>query len=68
MNEVFPDVGSVKQGFGGNAPDVQAGAAQFRIFLDDCRLQTILARPNGGGVAARTTPNDDQIMCHFFSG
>ena len=57
----------VQQRLGRNAADVQAGAAELGVFLDDRGLQAVLAGANGRGVAAGTAPDDDQVVCHFFT-
>jgi hypothetical protein len=66
MDEALPDVGRLQQGLGGDAAHQQAGAAQSGLLLDERGLQSVLAGANGCGVAAGTTPDNDQIVGHFF--
>src|ERR1019366_9549553 len=66
VDEALPDIGGVEQGFGGNAPHQEAGAAQPSLFFDERRLETVLAGANGRGVAARAAPDNNQIVGHFF--
>ena len=56
MLETVPNIGRVEEGFGGNAADVQAAAAQLGVFLNNGCFQAILARPNGRRVSPRTAP------------
>ena len=35
---MLPNVRRMQERFGGNAADMQAAAAKFRVFLNDCRL------------------------------
>ena len=56
------DFGVVQQHLGGNAADVQAGAAEKAVLLDDQRLQSPLRGANGGDVAARSAADDRQIV------
>ena len=52
VQEVLPDFGGMEQRLGGNATDVQAGAAEFGILLDDCCFQSVLTGADRRGVAA----------------
>ena len=63
---MLPDVGRMEQRFGGNAAHQQAGAAEFRLLFDQGCFQSVLAGADGCGVAAGTTPDDNQIVRHFF--
>ena len=66
--EVIVDVGVVQQHLGGNAADVQAGAAEKRIFLDDDGLQAQLAGADGGDIPARSAAdNCHVVLCHAQS-
>ena len=60
--DVVVDIRVMQQHFGGNAADVQAGAAQERVLLDDNRLQAKFARANRSNVTARTAPDDRHIV------
>ena len=44
-----------------DATDVEAGAAEFLVFLDDGRFQTQLRRANRRDVAAGSRADDDDI-------
>ena len=63
--EIVPDFGGVEESFGGNAPDMKAGAAEFRISLDDGCLETVLACADRGGVAAWTATDNHKIIGHL---
>ena len=63
--EVAPNLGGVQQRLGRNATDVKAGAAQLRIFFDKCGLQSVLPRPDRGGVPPRTATKNHQIVGHL---
>jgi hypothetical protein len=52
----------VQEHLGGNAADVQAGAAQKRIFFDDRYLQSPLSGANRSHISTGTTPNHDKIV------
>ena len=56
------DIGVVQKNLGGNAADVQAGAAEKRILFDDGGLQSPLARANRGDVSAGSAPDDHEII------
>jgi hypothetical protein len=59
------NIGGVQQNFGGDTTDVQAGAAQERIFLNDDGLQSKFACANRGHVATRSAPDNRYIvLCH----
>ena len=64
--EVVPDIGGMKQGFGGNATDMQASAAEFRLLFNDRGLEAVLAGANCRRVPARSATDDDQVVCHSF--
>jgi hypothetical protein len=64
--EVLPDVGCVEEGFGGDTTHQQAGTAEFRLSFDKGGFEAVLAGADGCGVAAGTTPNNNQIVWHFF--
>ena len=64
--EVLPHIGGVEQRLGGNASHQEAGSAEFGLVFDEGGFQSVLAGADGCGVAAGTTPNDNQIVGHFF--
>ncbi len=66
VQEPLPDVRGMQESLGGNAADVQTGAAQLGIFFDDGGLQAVLARANGRRVASRATAQDNHVICHFI--
>ena len=59
-----PEFGGVEQRFGRNAADMEAGAAQLRIFFDNRGFQAVLAGAHRGRVAAGAATNHNQIVCH----
>ena len=56
--------GGVQQRLGGNAADVEAGAAQRLALLDDRRLQAELRRLDGADITARSRSDHDDIIAH----
>src|SRR6516162_4763178 len=60
--EVVVDIGVMKQDFGRNAANMQTGAAEIGILLDDNGLQPQLAGANGRNIAARPTANNRNII------
>ena len=60
--EMVVNVGMVQKNFGRNTAHVEASAAKKGIFLDDDRLQPPLCGANGGDVAARSAPDDREIV------
>ncbi len=52
----------VEQGLGGNAADVETGAAQGRAAIDAGDPQAELRRPDGADIAAGAAPDDDEIV------
>src|SRR5438105_4257127 len=54
------DVGGMEQGLCGDAPDVDAHAAEL-LFLDHGRAHTELGRADGGDVAGGPSPKDDDV-------
>jgi hypothetical protein len=44
----------MKEGFGGNAADIQTGAAQTDPLLNQAHLASQISRPKGGGIASRS--------------
>src|ERR1700675_2694530 len=60
--EMVVDIRMVQKNLRGYATDVQAGAAEERIFLHHGNLQTPLCGANRSNVASRTAANDDNII------
>ena len=54
-------LGGVEQGLGGHTAPVQTGAAGLAVFHHG-GLQTQLGGPEGGGVAAGTGADDDELI------
>ena len=54
------DLGGVQQRLGGDAADVQAGAAEVAL-LDEADRQAELSGAQGAGVAARTRPENEYV-------
>ena len=54
--------GLIHQIFGGDAADVQAGAAQMLLFKERC-LQTLAGCRNGQRIAAGAAADDENIKC-----
>ncbi len=66
-----PEFGGMEQSLGRNAADMEAGAAQLRVFFDDGGFQSVLAGAHCGGVAAGAATNHNQVVCHvtpFYIG
>ena len=61
------ECGRVEQRLGGDAADVEAGAAEGLALLDDGSLQAELRRPDGADIAARAGADDDEIVGHGFA-
>ena len=58
-------VGGVQQGFGRDATDVQAGAAQRIAAFDHGDVQPKLGRADGADIAAGAGTDDDcVVVCH----
>ena len=64
---LLEELGSVQQGLGGNATDIEAGAPQRRSFLDHRNLHPKLRRTDRRDIAARTRADDGEIerICHL---
>ena len=60
--EIVVDVRVVQENLGGNAADVQAGAAEEGILLDHGGLQSPLRGADRGDVAARSAADDHEIV------
>ena len=56
-------LGGMDEGFGGDAPPVEAGAAHG-VPLHQGGAQPQLGGPDGGGVAAGAAPDDDEVPAH----
>ena len=57
----------VQQRLGGNAADIEAGAAVGCVLLDDGRLEAQLRRADRADIAAGSRADDDKIVSHFTS-
>ena len=66
--QVVPELGIEQQRLGRNAADVQAGAAEHVVLLDESGFQSILAGANGGRVAGRTAADDGDVIDGFRQG
>ena len=64
--DVLHQLGAVEQAFGGDAADIQAGAAQVLPF-DEGHLGAQLGRPDGGHIAARAAADDNDLHSSFSS-
>ena len=58
------ELGGVQQRLGGDAADVEAGAAVGGALLDHGHLQAELGGTDGADVAAGSGADDDQIVGH----
>jgi hypothetical protein len=56
-------LGGVQQRLGGNAADIETGAAEYAPLVDTGGLQPQLAEADGGIVAAGTAADDDCVEC-----
>ena len=56
--------GGMQQRLGGDAADVEAGAAKGRFFLDDGDCEAELRRADGADIAAGAGADDDEIVGH----
>ena len=67
---LIPDVlhqfGGVQQALGGDAADIQAGAAQMLLF-DQGDFRAQLSRPDGGHIAAGAAADDNDLHTRFSS-
>ena len=66
VDEMLPDVGGVEQAFGGDTSHQKTGSAESGLAFDEGCFQSILAGADGCRVAAGTTPDDDEIVGHFY--
>ncbi len=62
-----PQFRGMQERLGRNAADMQAGAAQLRVFFNNGGFQTVLARAHRRRVAAGAATNHNQIVCHVTS-
>ena len=53
----------MQQGLGGNAADIEAGAAEAAAAVDTGRREAELAEPDSGIVAARAAADDNRVEC-----
>ena len=56
----------MEQGFRGNAPDIEAGAAEGLVLLDHRHLHAELRRANGADIAAGAATDDGEIVGGHF--
>ncbi len=66
--QVIPEFGVEQQSLRRDAADVQAGAAEESIFLDESRLQAVLASADRGGISGRTATDDGDVVCCLWQG
>ncbi len=66
--QVVPELGIEQQGLGRDTANVQAGAAEHVVLLDESGFQSILAGADGGRVAGRTTADDGDVINGFRQG
>src|SRR6516162_100662 len=66
VDEALPNVRGLEQSLGRDATHQQTGSSQPGLPFDKRRLQSVLGGTDSRGVAARATPNDNQIVGHFF--
>ena len=64
VQEALPNVGGVEERLGRNAAHMQAAAAQFGVFFNECGFQAVLAGANGRRITTGTAPDDDHVVCH----
>jgi hypothetical protein len=60
--QVIPEFGVEEQRLGGNAADVQAGAAEESVFFDERGFQAVLAGADGGGVSGGAAADDGDVI------
>jgi len=65
---VVPDFGGEEHGLGGNAADVQAGAAELVGLFDEGDLEAELSGANRAGVAGGTAADDCKVVDSFCQG
>ena len=61
VDGVLIDFGGVEQGLGGDAADVEAGAAEGVVLLHEGHLEAELAGFDGGDIATRAGADYDEI-------
>ena len=61
VDGVLVDFGGVEQGLGGDAADVEAGAAEGVVLLHEGHLEAELAGFDGGDIATRAGADYDEI-------
>ena len=66
--QMVPKLGVEQQRLGRNAADVQAGAAEERVFFDERSLKAVLAGADGGGVSGRSAADDGDVIDGFGQG
>src|SRR5262249_45960095 len=67
MAGLFVELGGVQQRLGGNATDVEAGAAEGLVLFDYGNLHAELCRADGADIAAGAGADDDEIVGHDYS-
>ena len=60
--EVVPELGVEEESLGGDATDVEAGAAEDGVLLDERDFEAELAAANGGGVAGGAAADDGDVV------
>src|ERR1019366_3859689 len=66
VDEMRPDVGRMEQALGGDASHQETGSAELGLLFDERCFQSVLAGADSRGVAAGTTPDDDEIVGHSY--
>ena len=66
VHEALPDVGRLEQALVGMQPTSRQVPPSLACLLDERGFQSVLAGAYGRGVAAGTTPDDNQVVGHFF--
>ncbi len=62
----FENRRGVKQGFGGDAADMQANPAQPGAFIDQADGKAQVGGPKSGRVTTGTTTQDNEVIFLFF--
>ena len=60
-------LGGMQQRLGGNAADIEAGAAEGLLLLDHRGLQAELRGADRAHIAAGAGADDDEVVCHHDS-
>lgn len=62
------EFGGIKEGLAWDATNVEAGAAEVRVFFDDCDFEAELSCADGGYVATWACADYDDVksvVCHI---